>query len=91
MKMVLEARLYDAAKLHQELSRYIDQYVRVVVSFEGMDSISPSYLDTAIGQLYYDFPSKQIHDHLSVRGLDERQIESLRRKSETISKANDIY
>lgn len=58
----------------REICRYIDEDKKVCISFLGMDLVTSTFLNHAIGQLYGKYPESKIKDLLSVEDAEKDDL-----------------
>ena len=67
----------DAQNLYNEIKQIIESGKHVVVSFEDVELVLPSFLNVAIGQLYGSFSEDTIKAQLKVEKLSACDMEIL--------------
>ena len=61
-------------RVYEKLAPLLRDGTLVVLSFEGIEMLIPTFLNAAIGQLYSEFSEERIRELLSVRDMDESHI-----------------
>lgn len=69
----------DGQALYDRIAPLIRSGQHVVLSFEGMEVTTPTFLNAAVGQLYGGFDHGQIHALLSVRDATPENLALLQR------------
>lgn len=65
-------------KLFSKIKQLIDEGRHVRLSFAGTSEVIPTFLNSAIGQLYGCFARGVIQDRLSVDGLENEDLQTLK-------------
>ena len=73
----------DGQRVHDRLSVALNQARRVVLSFHNVSTMTPAFLNAAIGQLYGTFTEKEIRSHLRVEDIEPQDMALLKRVAET--------
>jgi hypothetical protein len=55
----------DGNKIHDAIKKEIEKGSRVTLSFSGVTRMTTAFLNTAVGQLYGEFPEERIRQHLA--------------------------
>ena len=63
----------------REICRYFDDDKEVSISFKGIDLVTPTFLNVAIGQLYGKYPEEKIRELLSVKDIEKDDLYLLKR------------
>lgn len=72
--------IYDGAQdLFESITDYINRGYKVVVSFKRVSLITPTFLNTAIGQLYRVFSEEKIKGNLSIADMTPQDLVLLKR------------
>jgi hypothetical protein len=69
----------DGQILHDEIAPYIRGGKPITISFIGVTTLISAFLNAAIGQLYGEFPEDKIRQLLKVKGLEQDDLELLKR------------
>ena len=69
----------DGQKVFNRLSTVLNQGQSVCISFHNVSTLTPSFLNVAVGQLYGDFDEEHIRKHLTVTDIKPDDIELLKR------------
>jgi len=69
----------DGQRVHDKIAPLLRDGQKVVLSFEQVETLISAFLNGAVGQLYGEFPEERIRELLSVRDLDEDDVEILKR------------
>lgn len=69
----------DGQRVHDKIAPLLRDGQKVVMSFEQVETLISAFLNGAVGQLYGEFPEERIRELLSVRDLDEDDVEILKR------------
>jgi hypothetical protein len=73
----------DAEKVYERIRKAIRQQRSVALSFINITSLTPAFLNVAIGQLYGEFTEEQIRAKLSVKDMEPDDLFLLKRVVET--------
>ncbi len=73
----------DGQKVHDRLDFALKKARRVVLSFHNVSTMTPAFLNAAIGQLYGTLTEKQIRSHLRVEDIEPQDAVLLKRVVET--------
>ncbi|WP_411823660.1 STAS-like domain-containing protein [Leptospira sp. 'Mane'] len=73
----------DGQKLFLMISKSLGEGGIVTLSFKGIEMITSAFLNTAIGQLYRDFPEEKIKSSLKVEDLSNEDLALLKRVNDT--------
>ena len=73
----------DGQKVHDRLSIALKKTQRVVLSFHNVSTMTATFLNAAIGQLYGTFSEKQIWSLLRVEDIEPQDAALLKRVVET--------
>ena len=73
----------DAEKVYERIRKAIRQQRSVALSFINITSLTPAFLNVAIGQLYGEFTEEQIRAKLSVKDMEPDDLFLLKRVAET--------
>jgi len=73
----------DGEKLHSLLKAALGENRRIRLSFENVSVLTSAFLNSAVGQLYGEFPEEVIQASLSVSNMVPEDIDLLRRVVET--------
>ncbi len=77
----------DGKKINTEIRRYLDANESVIIDFDGIELVNTAFLNTAIGELYKDYTSDFLNEHLTIL-LNESDFKSLKL---VIERAKDFY
>jgi|SRR5665647_2599067 len=69
----------DGQTVHDAIAPFIRGGKPIVISFAGVTTLISAFLNSAIGQLYGEFPEDKIRELLSVRDLADDDLELLKR------------
>lgn len=69
----------DGQAVHDKIVPLLREGRRVIVSFEGVNTIISAFLNAAIGQLYGEFPEERIRELLSVEHMVPEDLALLKR------------
>ena len=61
----------DGQRLHDKIAPLLQKGTPVILSFEHVDILISAFLNTAVGQLYGEFPESRITKLLSFHDLTE--------------------
>ena len=61
----------EAEKVFHALREQLHQEHNVLLSFEGMDFITPSFMGSSIGRLLREFTEEEIRTRIQVTGMSE--------------------
>lgn len=73
----------DGQKVFDLIKKAITENRKVILSFLNVDMLTTAFLNTAIGQLYGQFPEATIKENLQVENLSQSGMVSLKRVVET--------
>jgi hypothetical protein len=68
----------DGERVHALLKAALAEKRQVDLSFENISVLTPAFLNSAVGQLYGEFPEEAIRDSLSVRDMFQEDADLLR-------------
>ena len=69
----------DGQVVHDKIAGLLRQKHKVVISFEGIDTLISAFLNAAIGQLYGEFSEAEIKECLSVVKMNDEDLALLKR------------
>jgi len=69
----------DGQLVHDIIAELLRKKNKVIVSFEGVDTLISAFLNAAIGQLYDEFSEEDIRTNLSVENMVPDDKELLKR------------
>lgn len=69
----------DGQAVHDKIAELLRQKQKVVISFEGIDTLISAFLNAAIGQLYGEFSEAEIKECLSVVKMNDEDLALLKR------------
>ena len=69
----------DGQRVYDKIAPLLSEGKKVLLSFEQVETMISSFLNAAIGQLYFKFPEDRIKELLSVRDMDEEDKMMLKR------------
>jgi len=69
----------DGQAVHDKIAPLLREGKRVIVSFEGVNTIISAFLNAAIGQLYGEFPEERIRELLLVEHMVPEDLALLKR------------
>lgn len=69
----------DGQKVHDRIVPLLREGRRVVLSFDGVETLISAFLNAAVGQLYGEFPEQTIRELLSVRDITPDDLGILKR------------
>lgn len=73
----------DGQKVYELIKKAVDKRHKVVLSFANIKMLTTAFLNTAIGQLYRDFPEQVIKEFLSVENISDTGKVALKRVVDT--------
>ena len=73
----------DGERVFQQLKAAIESGRSAVLSFEGVEALTTSFLNFAVGKLYECFPVEVLQSRLSVVQIPEREARRLKQVIET--------
>jgi hypothetical protein len=59
----------DGQRVHDKTAPLLREDTKVVLSFDGITMVITAFLNTAIGQLYGEFPEAKVDSQVEVRNL----------------------
>ena len=59
----------DGQKVHDQVAEALRANAKVTVSFQNVESLTSAFLNSAIGQLYGEFPEEKLKANLSVSDM----------------------
>ena len=69
----------DGQRVHDKIAPLLREGLKVILSFEQVETLISAFLNAAVGQLYGEFTEANIRKLLSVRDLDDEDVEILKR------------
>lgn len=66
-------------RLHDKIAPLLKAETPVILSFERVEILIPTFLNAAVGQLYGELPGDRIRELLSVRDLAADDLDMLSR------------
>jgi STAS-like domain of unknown function (DUF4325) len=69
----------DGGRVHDAIAPALKEGTAVVLSFAGIETVIGAFLGAAIGRLHAEMASEDVDALLSIRCLEEEQMESLKR------------
>ncbi len=73
----------DGQKVYELITKVLTEGRNVTLSFLNVEMLTTAFLNTAIGQLYRDFPEEIIREKLRVENLSQSGLVSLKRVIDT--------
>lgn len=73
----------DGQKVFELIIKVLTEGRNVTLSFLNVEMLTTAFLNTAIGQLYRDFPEETIREKLKVENLSQSGMVSLKRVVDT--------
>ncbi len=73
----------DGQKVFELIIRSFTKKKKVTLSFRNIEILTTAFLNTAVGQLYKDFPEEYIKDNLRVADISESGKVALKRVVDT--------
>lgn len=73
----------DGQKVFELIKKVLVEERKVTLSFLNVEMLTTAFLNTAIGQLYRDFPEELIKENLKVENLNHSGLVSLKRVVDT--------
>ena len=73
----------DGQKVFELIKKVLLEKRKVTLSFLNVEMLTTAFLNTAIGQLYREFPEEVIKENLKVENLSQNGIVSLKRVVDT--------
>lgn len=73
----------DGQKVFDLIIKLLSNDRNVTLSFLNVEMLTTAFLNTAIGQLYRDFPEEKIREKLKVEHLSQSGLVSLKRVVDT--------
>src|SRR5580698_2275316 len=73
----------DGQKVHDQIAKALREDRPVELSFLNIDGLTSAFLNSAIGQLYGEFPTEEIRKNLSVTEMRKDDITLLKRVVDT--------
>ncbi|MDP4226889.1 MAG: STAS-like domain-containing protein [Bacteroidota bacterium] len=73
----------DGQKVFELIVKSFNESKKVVLSFQNVEILTTAFLNTAVGQLYKDYPEAFIKDNLQVANISESGKVSLKRVVDT--------
>lgn len=64
----------DGQRVYSKIEQFIRNRSPIVVSFESITTLVPSFLNTAIGQLYGIYEESVINDNLIIEGMSREDL-----------------
>jgi Icc-related predicted phosphoesterase len=73
----------DGQKVFTAAKKVLSEGKKIVLSFQNVKMITTAFLNTAVGQLYRDFPEELIKQSLSVSDMSDDDKVQLKRVTAT--------
>lgn len=73
----------DGQKVFDLIYKGLKEKRKVLVSFLNVEMLTTAFLNTAIGQLYKDFPEAEIKENLEVENISRQGAVGLKRVIDT--------
>ena len=73
----------DGERVHSQIAAALKEGKNVRISFTNVDSLTSAFLNSAIGQLYGEFPEDRIRSGLFVCDIEKDDLELLKRVVDT--------
>lgn len=73
----------DGQKVYGLITKVLSEGRNVTLSFLNVEMLTTAFLNTAIGQLYRDYPEETIKEKLRVENLSQSGLVSLKRVVDT--------
>lgn len=73
----------DGQKVFELIIKVLSEGRNVTLSFLNVEMLTTAFLNTAIGQLYRDFPEETVREKLKVENLSQSGMVSLKRVVDT--------
>jgi hypothetical protein len=73
----------DGQKVFELIIKVLAEGRKVTLSFLNVEMLTTAFLNTAIGQLYRDFPEETVREKLKVENLTQSGLVSLKRVVDT--------
>lgn len=73
----------DGQKVFELVRRVLIDGRKVTLSFLNVEMLTTAFLNTAVGQLYRDFPEELIRENVKVENLNQSGLVSLKRVVDT--------
>jgi len=69
----------DGQKVFEMIKKALAENRKVTLSFLNVEMLTTAFLNTAVGQLYRDFPEDEIRENLKVENISQSGLVSLKR------------
>jgi len=73
----------DGQKVFEMIKKALAENRKVTLSFLNVEMLTTAFLNTAVGQLYRDFPEDEIRENLKVENISQSGLVSLKRVVDT--------
>lgn len=73
----------DGQKIFELITKALKESTDVKLSFQNVEIVTSAFLNTAVGQLYRDFPEEEIKKRLSVEHMLPEDMALLKRVTTT--------
>jgi hypothetical protein len=73
----------DGQKVFEMIAKTFKEKKNVKLSFQNVEMLTSAFLNTAVGQLYRDFPEEEIKMGISVEGMAPEDMALLKRVTDT--------
>lgn len=73
----------DGQKVFELIIKVLSEGRNITLSFLNVEMLTTAFLNTAIGQLYRDFPEETVREKLKVENLSQSGMVSLKRVVDT--------
>ncbi len=69
----------DGQKVHDRIAAALRENIRIIISFQNVESLTSAFLNAAIGQLYGEFSEVLIRAGVSVVEMEQEDLALLKR------------
>jgi len=69
----------DGQLVHDQIAELLREKHKVIISFEGIETLISAFLNASIGQLYGEFSEEEIRSYLAVESMLPEDMELLKR------------
>ncbi len=73
----------DGQLVYEQIRKAIDNGNKIILSFNNVEILTTSFLNTAVGQLYKEYKDEQVKEIMSVENMSPSDQAKLKRVNDT--------
>jgi hypothetical protein len=73
----------DGQKVFEKIKKGFDESKRIMLSFQNVEMVTTAFLNTAVGQLYRDYPEDKIKSSMEVKDIAPDDAKRIKRVTDT--------